>query len=1202
MANRSPFRTAIAGLTALALTAPVIAPANTTTLAAAVAQVREDLSTENRLAFEKRPGSAQTENPGTVGYGKEGNFTVKVPNPDNGKVQFFLDNVAVGAPVEVEGEHATVKLTPTSFTSNAFKHTVTARFVDKNGFNTRADVSTTFSTPNSIPPELKSQNITDEEIRDNRYSFTINGRAYTDSAPLELKQMQEFTLNGKNTFTSRASSFTNVYEIGLNPPIGAEFKSGSRKDRASTVAYQGANADGTAIRVNPDADGNWGIGSNPKVNAGFISYRPEDFKMYAQTAEVEGTFAAPQTPGIYYPQFAIFKYTGWTGGNKTRYLHRMDTAVFQVLPPALPERNLRTTVTVELDPGQKLQSTVDGSLTATVSPEASGTVTFIHPGSNGQADKVLGEAGVVDGKATIHRVNFATMGEQDVKVKFTPAAGTNWAESEGTGTVFVDHAPAKATSLTLTMPGEAVQGTQFDVTAAVDQKVDGSIQFYSVETDEQGNKKDVKYGEPIDVNADNNWTARVQPKLFKLGQQTAKAVFTPKDTKAHQKSEKTQDIYIKQSSTSLKLSADEGKKVGEDVNITAAIDPAVGGTIVFTDGDTELATETVAVGTNEVTITKSFNTSGSHALKAVFTPTDKDIYASAEDTTSLVIGDRNKIDTTLDLSADKTELTVGESTIVTAKVAAGIEGRVMFDDGTGVQAFAPVDKATGEAKFTYIPRTDGAKTVQAEFVPINASAATHNGTAKSVDVTVRPASTVKQDTNLVLTGPKTVTEGDDIVLTAFLNPKGAAGTVQFSDGTSPIGDPVEVRNGKAEITVPAAAVGNHQYSATYNPTGAFNATLPATHSVDVNAKPAPVTHTVTTTSATVSTESTTVTEPTTLTESTTLTEPTTVTSVTTETAAPETVTTTVTEPTTVNNSTTVTESTTIDRPVTVTTTTTERPAPETTTTTVEKPTTVTQSTTVDKPVTVISTTTVHPAPVTVTTTESAVVKETTTASTTVVKPTTVTEKETETKTATTTVDKPTTVTATTTETTAGQAPAPVTVTTTVNGSPSAPVVPPAPAVDSSKAVDTKNGREVTLTASVTPGTKGEIVFETQDGTVIGRAPIGKDGTAKLKHTFDKPGVYEVRSYVESANGARSDKSASFTVTVADRQVSNAGSSEGSREDSSVGSSEGSSIKINKKLGFTIGGVILAFLLGAVTVGLLNNPAVKASFARFGIRY
>lgn len=277
MANRYPFRTAIAGLTALALTAPVIAPANTTTLAAAVAQVREDLSTENRLAFEKRPGSEQTENPSTVEYGKEGNFTVKVPNPDNGKVQFFLDNVAVGSPVAVDGEHATVKLTPTSFTSNSFKHTVTARFVDKNGFNTRADVSTTFSTPNSIPAELKSQNITDEEIKDNRYSFTINGRTYTDSAPLQLKQGQEFTLNGTNTFTSRIS-FTNVWEIGLNPPIGAKFVSGSRKDRASTVAYQGANADGTAIRVNPAADGNWGIGSNPKVNAGFISYRPENLK------------------------------------------------------------------------------------------------------------------------------------------------------------------------------------------------------------------------------------------------------------------------------------------------------------------------------------------------------------------------------------------------------------------------------------------------------------------------------------------------------------------------------------------------------------------------------------------------------------------------------------------------------------------------------------------------------------------------------------------------------------------------------------------------------------------------------------------------------------------------------------------------------------------------------------------------------------
>ncbi|WP_087117402.1 Ig-like domain-containing protein [Corynebacterium urinipleomorphum] len=1177
MANRFPFRTAIAGLTALALTAPVVAPVNTTTLASAVAQVREDLSAENKLVFEKRPGSALTENPNRVDFGKEGTFTVRVPNAEGGSVQFFLDNVAAGAPVEVVGEHASAKLTPTSFTSDSFKHTVTARYVDKNGFNTRADVETTFSTPNAVPKELRSQNQTDEEMKAGRYSFTINGRTRSDNEPLELEQGQEFTLNGSNRFTSSWGSFTNVYEIGLNPPAGAEFVDGTRKDRRATVAYQGANADGTGIRQHPDADGNWGIGSNPKVNPGFISYRPEDFKMFAQTAEVEGTFTAPQTPGIYYPQFAIFKYTGLTGGNKTRYLHRMDTAVFRVLPPALPERNLRTAVSVELVADQKLQATVDGTLTATVSPDASGTVTFIHPGSNSEPDTVLGTAGVVDGEAKLHPVNLKTMGEQDIKLTFTPAPGTNWTASEGAGTVFVDHAPAKTTNLTLTIPGEAVQGVQFDASATVDEKVDGTIQFYSVETDEQGNKTDVKYGDPIEVNANNNWTATVHPKLFKLGQQTAKAVFTPKDGNAYAKSEKTQDIYIKQPATKLKLTADEGKKVGEDVNITAAIDPAVGGTIVFTDGDTELATESVAAGTAEVTITKSFNTSGSHALKAIFTPTDNVIYPTAEDTTSLVIGDRNKIDTTLDLTADKSELTVGEAAIVTAKIPEGVEGRVMFDDGTGVQAFAPVDKATGEAKFTYVPRTDGAKTVQAEFVPINASAATHNGTAKSVDITVKPASTVKQDTNLVLTGPNTVTEGDSIVLTAFVNPRGAAGTIQFSDGTTPIGDPVEVRNGKATITVPQATLGNHQFSASYNPAGAFNATQPATHSVDVNAAPAPVTHTVTSTATAVTTAPTTVTQPTT------------VTNVTTETAVPKTVTTTVTQPTTINNSTTVTSKETVT-------------SSTTTTTTVASPTTITDSTTVttDKPTTVtsVTTTTERPAPVITTTTKTESVDKPTTVtkSTTVEKPTTVTKSTTVEKpttvTKSTTVEKPTTVT--TTSTKAGEAPAPVTVTTTVKPGSDAPAVPAAPAVDSSKAVDTTNGREVTLTASVTPGTKGEVVFETEDGTVIGKAPIAKDGTAKLKHTFNTPGTYKIRSYVQSPDGVKGEKSAAFNITVAERPSLSTGST--------VGSSEDSSSTPNAKIGLAVGGTLLAFLLGAVTVGLLGNPAVKALFARFGIRY
>jgi len=1218
MAKRFPSRTAIAGLTALAMTAPIIAPASTTTLAAAIAQVREDLSEANKLVFENRP-NVSTDNPAQVAYNTEGTFRVRVPNAEpNSKVQFFLDSVAQGEPVAVVNGYAQIKVKPTSFTTDAFKHVLTARYVDPNGFNVRADIAREFTTPlteAAVPKEVKSQNVTDEEIRDSRYSFTINGAEKTNNDPQVLTQGQVFTLTGSNTFSG--IGFTNLYEIGLNPPTGTEFVSSRRVDRTASVAYQGADNNGVGIRVHRDADGNWGMPGNPKANPGnaFIVLRPDDFKMYNnQKAEIEGTFKAPQTPGIYYPQFAVFKYTGFTGGNKTRYMHRMDTAVFRVAPPELPERNLRDKVTVTLVENQRLQATVNGTLKATVSPKAEGTITFTTPGENGQPDTVLGTTGIVNGEAKLYPVNIKTMGEQDIKLSFTPAPGTNWTASEGSGTVFVDHAPAKATNVTLTMPGEAVQGVQFEASATVDEKVDGTIQFFSVETDDQGNKKNVKYSDPIEVNAENDWTATVYPKLFKLGQQTAKAVFTPKDTKAYEKSEKTQDIYIKQPTTSLKLTADEGKKVGEDVNITATIDPAVGGTIVFTDGDSQLETKTVEAGTSEVTITKSFNTSGSHALKAVFTPTDNVTYPTADDSTSLVIGDRNKIDTTLELTADKAELTVGESAIVTAKVPEGIEGRVMFDDGTGVQAFAPVDKATGEAKFTYIPRTDGKKTVRAEFVPINASAATHNGTTKSVDINVKPASTVKQDTNLVLTGPKTVTEGDDIVLTAFVNPKGAAGTVQFSNGTEPIGDPVRINNGKAEITVPKATAGNFQFSAAYNPEGGFNATLPATHSVEVKAKPAPVTQTVTATATTTATEPTTITNSITQTVTTT---PPTVTSTKTEQAEPVTTTTTTTLEKTVTTTTTeqaepITTTTieTVEKPTTITTTpptvtstTTEQAEPVTKTETVEKTSTVTTTETVGNPATVTEkqteTTTEHADPVTttktvektttVTTTETQGAKPVTTTAT-VDKPTTVTEKETETKVATTTVDKPTTVTATATETKAGQAPAPVTVTTTVNGDPNAPVIPPAPAVDSSKAVDTKNGREITLTASVTPGTKGEVVFETQDGTVIGKAPIGRDGTAKLNHTFDKPGVYEVRSYVQSADGAKGDKSATFTVTVADRPSI------------SAGSSEGSSTKIDAKIGWTIGGVILAFLLGGATVGLLGNSAVKAVLARFGIRY
>ncbi len=54
-------------------------------------------------------------------------------------------------------------------------------------------------------------------------------------------------------------------------------------------------------------------------------------------------------------------------------------------------------------------------------------------------------------------------------------------------------------------------------------------------------------------------------------------------------------------------------------------------------------------------------------------------------------------------------------------------------------------------------------------------------------------------------------------LTATLTPPGAAGTVQFSDGSTPLGSPVTVTSGAAQITT-TLPIGTHSLSVMFTPT------------------------------------------------------------------------------------------------------------------------------------------------------------------------------------------------------------------------------------------------------------------------------------------------------------------------------------------------------------------------------------------------
>ena len=1065
MSRRFPFHIAIAGLTAFAVATPtVVVPANNSIIAAAIAQAAEAVTVTGES---------------TVAAKQPATFTATVPGATTGKVQFFLDGVLV-ATTDVNGEGvATASITPKSYG----EHTLTSRYITTRNdvdYTLNPDGTTTFTTPLPTKFEMdgKGNTGTDGDTYD---GFTINKQVSSIDNPIELQPGETYTLNGRMT----TAKLGRLFEVGLNPSPGSTYVEGT----GARYHADSDNADSSvAVKTRADENGlsitesgslvkapGWGQTTDgqtwPTVNEGYIGFQHKSSYTVTKgtTWELGGDFIAPDIPGIHIPQYAAYKYM-----ENLHVLVPMNEATFKISPKELPPRNdlpaEQTTLTVSADKGTVTEGT-ESRLTATITPaNAAGTVQFKNNGEN------IGDpAPVANGTAEL--THTLPLGANEITAEFTPDNPATFTPATGKGTtVNVEKLPATATTLTYMGDRAGTVNKPAQLKAKVNPDTPGTVQFFEL--------IDVTPTPLSDPIQPESGVATTTYTPDSTGTKSFKAVFTPTDVDAFAGSETTFELEVEKQATTLQLTAEDNKKGGDHVAITATVTPQVDGTVEFFNGDQSLGTSPVdtATGTasgtasGTATISDTFPT-GRHDLRAVFTPTAGDTYSPAEATHTLVIGSRDKKDTTLDLAANPNELTLGESTTVTATIAGATTGLVTYTDDNGVQGWAPV--TNGTATFTYTPKTDGAKTIKAEYVPTDGAADTHNGSTGTTTVTVNPAPPVtpeKHDTAVLLAGPSKVTTGDDIDLTALVTPANAAGTVTFHNGTDIIGT-TPVMDGKATFTIKDLPKGSYQFKATFTPadTAAFN--------------PSESTH-----SAIVADE---------------------------------------------------------------------------------------------KPAVTVTNTTTQVEPTTVVETERETVRETTTQ----VEPTTVTEVSTQVEPTTVTTTVPTTVNTTTTES--------VTVTTTATAQPEKQA-PATPAVDASRAIETTDGREITLTAGTSPKTKGRMVFELSDGTKLGDAPIDPDGTARFKHTFDKPGQYEVRAYVLAEDGTEGERSVPLTVTVAEKTTPDTPDTPG--DGGSSTSTDASSSENNRAISFAIGGSLLALLLGALAAVVLQSPPVRQWFEQMGIRY
>lgn len=157
------------------------------------------------------------------------------------------------------------------------------------------------------------------------------------------------------------------------------------------------------------------------------------------------------------------------------------------------------------------------------------------------------------------------------------------------------------------------------------------------------------------------------------------------------------------------------------------------------------------------------------------------------------------------------------------------DGTVEFLDGSTV-----IDTETlstsGTASYTTSSLAGGDHTLTAHYVPADPTSFNESTSPpQSFHVRAQQATTTA-----IAVNPGTGFAGEDVVLSATVAPH-VPGTVQFTDGSTPIGSPVAVdASGFAEIVTKALGEGTHTVTATFTPadtasySGSSDTSLPFT--------------------------------------------------------------------------------------------------------------------------------------------------------------------------------------------------------------------------------------------------------------------------------------------------------------------------------------------------------------------------------------
>ncbi|MFC9788763.1 Ig-like domain-containing protein [Rhodococcus sp. NPDC127528] len=144
-------------------------------------------------------------------------------------------------------------------------------------------------------------------------------------------------------------------------------------------------------------------------------------------------------------------------------------------------------------------------------------------------------------------------------------------------------------------------------------------------------------------------------------------------------------------------------------------------------------------------------------------------------------------------------------------------GTVQFKDGDA-NIGGPVTVAGGDATLSHTFDSVGAHKISAVFTAGAGFAGSVSG-VKTVDVSAVTTTALQVQSTAVV--------GDNVDLVATVTPSNAAGRIQFKDGATNIGAPVDVVNGTATLTRKFDEAGSHTFTADFVGAPGYNASASA---------------------------------------------------------------------------------------------------------------------------------------------------------------------------------------------------------------------------------------------------------------------------------------------------------------------------------------------------------------------------------------